>query len=233
MPARLASTIPTEAESSASPPTLPISSVRSTRCAPARAGADFPRRGLITDNHPFNTMQVMHAPSGATIRALRGDPMALTPLPAELPSLQTMPPQRWVAQMRALRERVADAAALVLDLEDTPEGALPQLQPIFDAYTKLKVGADADYPRNSNVYVEIRVADDALRFWVFPTRNYKSVVFTEMGYWWADHAGVDERNPNPHLVHRALMLRVLQMIPWANDDNIDQLAAIEAATRAG
>ncbi|AWV89205.1 hypothetical protein DN745_07565 [Bradymonas sediminis] len=144
-----------------------------------------------------------------------------------------MPPQRWVAQMRALRERVADAAALVLDLEDTPEGALPRLQPIFDAYTALKMGADADYPRNSNVSVEMRIHGDALRCWVFPTRNYESIVFTEMGYWWANHAGVDDPNPNPHQVHRALMLRVLQMIPWANDDNIDQLAAIEAATRAG
>lgn len=152
---------------------------------------------------------------------------------AELPTLSTLEPRAWVTAMRALRAHVADSAAYILDYEDTPESALPKLQPIFDAYTSLDINEHSEDRPESPLYIDMKVNADALVFWVFPTRSYESIVYTDAGYWWLNDAGADDAEATHHQLHRALILRLLKMIPWADDDNLDEIAAIEAATRAG
>lgn len=153
---------------------------------------------------------------------------------SELPSLKSMEPRAWVDAMHALRGRVADAAATILDTHDTPESARPELKPIFDAYTDLDINGNSEDRRQGRLYIEIKINNRALVFWVFPTQNYESIVYnTTEEYWWVDHDGADDAQASTHELHQRLILRLLEMIPWADDDNIAEIAAIEAATRAG
>jgi|GEM_PF-5990723 len=160
--------------------------------------------------------------------------MVPTPLSPDLPSLETLPPERWVDAMHALRSEVAEHAATILDQYSTPEGAQAKLQALFDYYTAVDINGKVDARLAGYYTMDIGVHGAGLVFRVFPTRRYLSIVRTDAGYWWFDHGGADgEPGGTAHQFHLRVIRRLLEMIPWANDDTIDELAAIEIATRAG
>lgn len=160
--------------------------------------------------------------------------MVPTPLSPELPSLKALPPERWVDAMHTLRAEVAEHAATILDQNPTPEVARAKLQALFDFYTGVDINGSSNGRQATRYVFDIAVHDQALVFQVFPTRRYRSIVRTGAGYWWFDrHGADDEASTTAHQRHRRAIMGLLEMIPWANDDTIDELAAIELATRAG
>jgi hypothetical protein len=152
---------------------------------------------------------------------------------AGIPSLKDMHPRAWVEAMRELREQIADDAARVLDHCDTPDVAQPKLQEIFDHYSGFDLNGLWENRSETSISVEVKIHDDTMVFWVFPTRAYQSIVCTTDGYWWLDHHGIDADDANRHQTHRTLVLRLLDLLPWANDDELLEIAAIEIASRAG
>ncbi len=150
-----------------------------------------------------------------------------------LPSLEDMTPADWVVAMRGLRDAVAERAAAVLDRHTTAAEAVAELQRVFDRYNDPRLGAQfSDEVVEVDYSVEVRAHDDALVFWVFPTEDYETIVYTAKGYWWLDHQGTDADNDR-HALHCDLILRLLRLLPWANDDDLLEMAAIEIASRAG
>ena len=175
-----------------------------------------------------------------------------------LPTLSDLHPSQWVQAMRRIRNEVAEEAASVLDRYEVPADAHPELQAIFNQFTQIDVNTPALSRLEAVLAVEIRPQHDSLVFWVFPTEAYQSIVFTRPGYWQiAPAAGGgahrtgqshtsqmvpgttnspdfhDKNAVNRHEVHRELACQLLKLIPWANDDALAEIAAIEIASRAG
>lgn len=152
----------------------------------------------------------------------------------ELPSLDDMNPDAWVAAMHATREQVIQEVAGVLDLRTTPSEAAPALQSIFDSYQPEQLGSLFEQElADRERALKVRPKGDALTIWVYPSENYETVVYTAFGYWWFDHSGTSAHDLSRGEVHRRVAERLVRLLPWANDDDLLELAAIENATRAG
>jgi hypothetical protein len=153
---------------------------------------------------------------------------------AALPSLNNLSPDQWVEEMKALRDQVVDESARILDAHPTPERAAPPLQQLFARYDTpdldLPAGRDIASPRFS---LEVRHQGDMLIVWAFPTEEYESLVYTTHDHWWFDHRGVDNASRDRHDIHRTVTRRILDLLPWANEDDLLEIAAIEISSRAG
>lgn len=152
----------------------------------------------------------------------------------QLPSLDNLSPDAWVAAMHTAREQVAEEVAGVLDLHTKPSEAAPALQSIFDSYRPQQLGGLFE-PELTDVErtLEVRPKENSLVFWVFPTENYETIVYTAFDYWWFDHTGTSAHELSRHEVHRRVAERLVRLLPWANDDDLLELAAIEMSSRAG
>lgn len=150
-----------------------------------------------------------------------------------LPTLSELHPTRWVETMRRVRAEVAERAADVLDRYTHPVDARPQLQPIFDRFTQIDINTPAISRLEAALSVEVQAHDEALVFWIFPTRQYQSMVFTGAGHWWFNHQSESPSGLTNHQLHRQLIEHLLTMLPWASDDGLAEIAAIEVASRAG
>ena len=151
-----------------------------------------------------------------------------------IPSLDEMSPATWLQAMHAVRSEVAEEAARVLDTHTEPETAAEPLQDIFDLYQVV----DAEHRGGGRtdtgpISVEVRTHDDTLIFWVFPTEEYETLVYTGQDYWWFDHQGTARAGRSTHRLHFDLVLQILQLIPWANDDDLEEMVAIEIGSRSG
>lgn len=152
----------------------------------------------------------------------------------QFPSLETMNPYEWVEAMRLFRDELVDEAASILDVRTRPAHAAPDLQELLDRYQLVDTGAEfGDQGADGQHTIEVRAADEALIFWVYPTEDYESLVYTRHDYWWFDHRGLGTRNEPRHEIHRSVIMRVVELLPWANDDDLLELAAIEMGSRAG
>jgi hypothetical protein len=145
-----------------------------------------------------------------------------------------MNPYEWVEAMKELREGVIEHAARVLDVRSSTELAADPLQNVLDRYSDLDVDLqDGIGGLSSDVSLEVRCQQDTLFVWAFPSEQYESLVYTNFDYWWFDHRGVDDASLQRHEIHRSVARRVLNMLPWAHDDDLLEIAAIEIASRAG
>lgn len=150
-----------------------------------------------------------------------------------VPSLDELTPRAWLEAMDRVRDATAEEAARVLDTTTNPAEAIGPLQAIFDRYNDVDLRAQfSEEVLEDDLSVEVRMHDDTLVFWVFPTEDYESIVYTDAGYWWLDHDGVAGA-ADRHAIHRDLVLRLLRILPWANDDDLQEMVAIEIASRAG
>lgn len=153
---------------------------------------------------------------------------------ATLPSLDNMTPEEWVAAMQVLRGEVVEQAARILDTRTVPRLAGEPLQQVFDRYNNLDIGLIADNgDPGSQFSLEVRCKDDILIIWGYPSEEYESIVYTGYDYWWFDHAGADDGSRERHQLHRSVADQILEMLPWANQDDLLEIAAIEIASRAG
>ncbi len=152
----------------------------------------------------------------------------------QFPSLEHMTPYEWVEAMRALREDIVDDAACILDVFTTPRQAADPLQETFDRYQRIDVGVRfPEEVADGELSVEVRCREDSLVFWVIPTEEYEMLVYTRFDYWWFDHSGLGPRTRRRHEIHRDAIMAVIDLLPWANDDDLIELAAIEMGSRAG
>lgn len=152
----------------------------------------------------------------------------------KFPSLETMSPYEWVEAMRVFREELVDDAASILDVRTRPAHAAPALQELLDRYQRLDTSAQfSEEMADGEHTIEVRDFDDALVFWVYPTQEYETLVYTRYDYWWFDHRGLGPRTRRRHEIHCAAIMRVVELLPWANDDDLLELAAIEMGSRAG
>lgn len=151
----------------------------------------------------------------------------------DFPSFEALHPRDWVRAMRAVRERTAEAGARVLDAHRVPALAQPQLQELLDDFTGIDLNTPTISRLEAQLSVEVHAHADSLVFWIFPTRRYLTITPTPAGHWWLEPAGAHPATGEAHQIHVELMLRLLEMLPWADDDALAELAAIEIATRAG
>ncbi|MFP4600032.1 MAG: hypothetical protein ACLFVJ_17375 [Persicimonas sp.] len=152
----------------------------------------------------------------------------------QLPSMDEMSPDAWVAAMHTVRDQVVEEIADVLDLHTRPDQVAPAIQRILDSYRPQELG-DLFEPESANGEraLEVRPKEDLLVVWAFPTEDYESIVYTAFGYWWFDHSGTSAHELSRHEVHRRVAERLVRLLPWANDDNLLELAAIEMSSRSG
>lgn len=150
-----------------------------------------------------------------------------------LPSFKDLNPGEWVRVMRSARSRSAERAAALLDAHRLPAAAQPGLQEVLDEFTRMDLNTPAVNRLEAPLSVEVHAHPDSLVFWVFPTRSYLTIRVTPAGYWWLEHSGKHPKTNDPHEIHVEIMLRLLKTLPWADDDTLAEIAAIELATRAG
>jgi hypothetical protein len=151
-----------------------------------------------------------------------------------IPSLDEMPPAEWLEAMRGLRYQLVERAATVLDLHTTPQQAAPHLQELFDRYRVIDLGLDfGEKLPSRELSVEIQAHEDTLTVWVYPTESYESLVYTDHGHWWFDHRGPKNWGESRHELHRQVVSRLLDLLPWANDDDLYEMLAIEIGSRSG
>lgn len=151
----------------------------------------------------------------------------------EVPSLEDMTPNDWVAALGVMRDQLVEDAARVLDRYDTSGPAADELQRIFERYEHIGESRPfASEATRSGVSVDVRDHDERIVFWVVPTEDYQSIVRID-GQWWFDHHLPTGNTYTTHQLHREVIDRVVSMLPWGNDDDLLELAAIEMASRAG
>jgi hypothetical protein len=151
-----------------------------------------------------------------------------------LPSLDNLSPDRWIDAMQTLRDEVIEDAASILDTRTVPTLAASPLQQVLDRYSNLDVGLPTGTDGSGAQFsLEVRPQSDMLTLWAFPTEDYESIVYTEEDYWWFDHRGIEDASRDRHEIHCAVVRRILEMLPWANEDDLLEIVAIEMSTRAG
>ncbi|MFW5968373.1 MAG: hypothetical protein ACOCV2_12685 [Persicimonas sp.] len=153
---------------------------------------------------------------------------------AHIPSLEEMPPDRWLAAMYELRQEFVEEVTTLLDVRTEPERLAGALQELFDDYwaeleLETELEPEADTKPGS---IEVQARDNVVQVWLYPTEHYLELVYSPHGYWWFHRSGAEGDGATRRELHHEVANALLECLPWGKEDFIE-MAAIEFGSGAG
>lgn len=151
-----------------------------------------------------------------------------------IPSLEEMPPDRWLAAMHGLRQQFIEEVTNLLDVRTESAHLAPALKDLFDEYWNefdLEVDLEPESDEKPRS-VEVQARDEVVHVWLYPTEEYLELVYSPHGYWWFDRSGAEGGGASRRELHREVARALLDLLPWGTEDFVE-LAAIEFSSGTG